>query len=834
MTETVQLDIPVLLPHAPGDDDGCVGRLQSILSTSTGVSDVHVVAADGDGPSQLCLHFDPSSTSVARIRSLARASGAEITDQFAHVFWDISGVTHVRKARSVAERLRRIAGVAEAEVSPGFTRVEFDRRATSEEAIRRVLADQGVGLRTTATEPRDDGSRGDGHDHDDASVHSDDHVHGGPFGERSELIFAITSAVLWTAGFVAELAGLLDDSIVTAIFILSGFFGGYFTSREAIDGIRNKRFEIDFLMLVAAAGAAILGKWEEGALLLALFSVGHALEGYAMGRARDAIEALADLAPSTAMVRRSGTESEIPVEELVVGDIVIVKPNEKIAADGFVVAGNSSVNQAPLTGESIPVDKSPVADVDAAAADPTGVPAESKLFAGTINGNGQVDLQVTRLSHDSSLSRLAAMVREAETQASPTQQFTNRFERVFVPAVLGLVILVMFVGPAFGSSWSESFYRALSVLVAASPCALAIATPSAVLAAVARAGQLRVLIKGGGPLENLGTLNAVAFDKTGTLTEGKPRLTDVVVANGVAEEELLAVAIAVETRSDHPLAAAIVRDGCERIGSTGVEPASAVESITGRGVQAVVAAQPVLIGNVKLFEERGGIDESIRADTERLLQAGRTIMVVKHGERFLGTLGLRDTPRAAARQMIADLQDLGIERAIMISGDSQLVAASIAGEVGLTDAWGDLMPDDKVAAIEELRDEEGKVAMVGDGVNDAPAMANATVGIAMGAAGSDVALETADVALMGDELAQLPVIIGLSRKASRIIRQNLYMSLGMVAFLIPATLVGFVGIGPAVVFHEGSTLVVVANALRLLGYRSNGPADDSASNPRES
>ncbi|MGB7424358.1 MAG: HAD-IC family P-type ATPase, partial [Ornithinimicrobium sp.] len=582
---------------------------------------------DGNGPSQLCLHFDSSSTSVARIRSLARASGAEITDQFAHIFWDVNGVTHIRKARSVAERLRQIDGVAEAEVSPGFVRVEFDRRSTSEADIRDVLARHGVGVKpiargtstadapprapravglvgTQSTAP-DDATGRDEHEEDDGHDHgSGEHVHGGPFGERSELIFAITSAVLWIAGFIAELAGLLDESILTAVFILSGFFGGYFTLREAIDGIRNKRFEIDFLMLVAAAGAAILGKWEEGALLLALFSVGHALEGYAMGRARQAIEALADLAPPTAIVRRNGTESEVPVEDLVVGDVVVVKPNERIAADGFVVSGTSSVNQAPLTGESIPVDKSPVDDISVAAANPTDISRDSKLFAGTINGSGQIDLHVTRLAKDSSLSKLATMVREAETQASPTQQFTNRFERIFVPAVLVLVLVVMVAGPALGSSISDSFYRAMAVLVAASPCALAIATPSAVLAAVARAGQVGVLVKGGGPLENLGTMNAIAVDKTGTLTEGKPRLTDVVAADGVAEAELLAVAIAVENRSDHPLAAAIVRDGTARIASREIPAVSGVESITGRGVRASVADETVLIGNVKLFEEK--------------------------------------------------------------------------------------------------------------------------------------------------------------------------------------------------------------------------------------
>ena len=413
------------------------------------------------------------------------------------------------------------------------------------------------------------------------------------------------------------------------------------------------------------------------------------------------------------------------------------------------------------------------------------------------------------------------MVREAETQASPTQRFTDRFERIFVPSVIGLVIVVLFAGPLFGSSWSESFYRAMAVLVAASPCALAIATPSAVLAAVARAGQLGVLVKGGGPLENLGTLRAVAFDKTGTLTEGKPRLTDVAPADGVDELDLLAVAVAVESRSDHPLAAAIVRDGNVRLVGRILPDASGVTAITGRGVRATVGGAEVLIGNAALFEDNGGVDPSVMATVEELQASGRTIMIVKQADRFLGAIGLMDTPRPAASAAVAALQAVGIRRAIMLSGDHQLVAESIAREVGLTEAWGDLMPDDKVAAIERLRNEEGKVAMIGDGVNDAPALAHATVGIAMGAAGSDVALETADVALMGDDLGKLPIVIGLSRKASRIIRQNLYLSLGMVAFLIPATIVGFVGIGPAVVFHEGSTLVVVANALRLLRYHKD-------------
>ena len=808
MSEKVVLDLPVLLPDALDARDRCVVRLTATMSGAPGLDDVHVVDAVDGAPARLCLQYDPATTNLARIRETAEAAGARLTEQFQHVLWTVSGINHIRRARTVAQALRRVDGVAEAEVTPGVVRVEFDRDKLDDAGLRKLLGQLGVDV----TGPRD-GLVGPDAD-------AGEHRHGGPFGERSELIFAVTSAVLWVLGFVLDLASDVAPGVLTATFVVAGLFGGYYTLREAINSVRNGRFEIDFLMLVAAGGAAILGKFEEGALLLALFSVGHALEGYAMGRARRAIEALAELAPPTAVVRgEDGVEREVPVETLAVGDTVVVKPNERIPADGFVLAGNSSVNQAPLTGESIPVDKLAVPDVASAAADPERVTAASRLFSGTINGAGQLDLQVTRLSSESTLSKLATMVREAETQASPTQRFTDRFERIFVPAVLVLVVVVLLAGPALGSSWSESFYRAMAVLVAASPCALAIATPSAVLAAVARAGQLGVLVKGGGPLENLGTLRAIAFDKTGTLTEGQPRLTDVLPMPGVTETELLSVAVAVESRSDHPLASAIVRDGRDRLDGGKPPSASAVTAVTGRGVRANLEGDEVLIGNAALFGESGGVDPAVTAALDQLQAEGRTIMIVKRADRFLGVLGLMDTPRAAARDAVAALQHVGIRRAIMLSGDHQLVAESIARQVGLTDAWGDLMPEDKVAAVEKLRAEEGKVAMVGDGVNDAPALAHATVGIAMGAAGSDVALETADVALMGDDLTKLPVIIGLSRKASGIIRQNLYLSLGMVAFLIPATILGYVGIGVAVVFHEGSTLVVVANALRLLRYR---------------
>jgi Cd2+/Zn2+-exporting ATPase len=575
-------------------------------------------------------------------------------------------------------------------------------------------------------------------------------------------------------------------------------------------------------MLVSAVGAALLGEWNEGALLLFLFSLGHALEHYAMGRAKRAIESLADLAPQSAVVRRDERTFEIPVDQLWIGDVVVVKPNERMPADGFVIQGQSSVNQAPITGESVPVDKRAVELRRQAEANPERLDSQYRVFAGTINGSGALEIQVTKLAGKTTLARVIQMVSEAETQKSPTQRFTDRFESYFVPSVLVLVVVLLFAGFVVVETFSQSFYRAMAVLVAASPCALAISTPSAVLSGVARAARGGVLVKGGGPLENLGRINAIAFDKTGTLTEGKPRLTDVVAFNGTTEDELLRVAIAVEVLSDHPLATAVVRGGTERLKSEPILPAEDVRSLTGRGVQASLNGQTVHLGNESLFSEIGGtpLPDALRESVGRLKANGRTTMIVRKGEEYLGVLGLMDSPRSTAKRVVARLRALGIRRMIMLSGDNQQVATAVANEIGLDEARGDLMPDDKVKTIKSLN-AQGGVAMVGDGVNDAPAMANATVGIAMGGAGSAVALETADVALMADDLNHLPFAVGLSRMTNRIIRQNLWISLGMVVFLVPATILGL-RLGPAVLMHEGSTLLVVFNALRLLAYRDDG------------
>ncbi|GLS35525.1 cation-transporting ATPase [Mesorhizobium tianshanense] len=656
------------------------------------------------------------------------------------------------------------------------------------------------------------------------TAHELDAAEGGVSGARAELIASLLSGLALAGGWLTE--GFVPIEATLGLYGLANALGGFFTLREAARNLWHGRFDIDMLMLVAAAGAAVLGQWAEGALLLFLFSLGHSLEHYAMGRASGAIHALAHLAPKLATRRNGDVLQQVPVDALQVNDIVMVRPNERLPADGVVIAGQSSVDQAPITGESIPTDKRPIDGSDPFP--DFGILAdENRVFAGTINGSGSLEVRVAKLAGETTLARVVRMVAEAESQRSPTQRFTDRFARIFVPAVLISVGALMLAFLVLDEPFGESFYRAMAVLVAASPCALAISVPSAVLSGVARAARGGVLVKGGGPLENLGSLAVLAFDKTGTLTEGKPRLTDVMPAPGIDERALLGIAVAIERGSDHPLAAAVVRDGEARLGDTEVKTATSIESLNGSGIRGVVDGKAAVLGNPQLFLARfaSSIPASVTDAAAELENAGRTVIMVRHGETYLGVLGLMDTPRTGAREVIARLRTLGIRRIVMLSGDNQSVADNVARALGVDEARGALMPEDKAGIVKAMLATEGKVAMVGDGVNDAPAMANATVGIAMGAAGSDVALEAADVALMADDLGHLAFVLGLSRRTSSVIRQNLWISLGMVALLVPAALLGL-PIGAAVVFHEGSTVLVVVNALRLLAYPA--PRDEQA------
>ena len=838
----LKIKIPVILPQVPNEKDTCVERLIQELQAKEGIEKVHVADANGEDVPQLCFHYDPDIISIDRIQSLAERTGAEITEKYGHLLIEVKGIRHTRQARTIEKSLLAINGVLEASVSAsGMVRLEFDKKQTNFDEISKQIEKEDLQIQRSASNENDytevsnkkqesskkqdtkEQTSTKGHEHKEGETHEDGeaHAHGGIFGKNTELIFAIICGTLLGIGFGLSYVASIPDWVSLSLYIGAYFFGGYFTAKEAIQTVAKGGFEIDFLMLVAAIGAAALGEWAEGALLLFLFSLGHALEHYAMEKARKSIAALADLAPKTALLKKDGKTEEVGIEKLSIGDIIVVKPNSKISADGVVVDGKSSVNQAPITGESVPVDKVPVEDTAKDYSDNDEIKDENRVFSGTINGNNTLEIKVIKEAKDSTLSRLVKLVNEAQTQKSPTQLLTDKFERYFVPSVLVLVVLLLFAFLVIDEPFSDSFYRAMAVLVAASPCALAISTPSAVLSGVARAARGGVLIKGGRPLEDLGVITALAFDKTGTLTEGKPKLTEVVPLGDISENELLKIAVAVENLSDHPLAKAVVRDGKERLKGDEIPDATDLEAVLGKGIKASLDNDKIYVGNLDLYEglDKSTPSEEVTTKVRGLEGGGNTTMLIRKNEEYIGIIALMDTPREAAKGTLKKLKGIGIKRMIMLTGDNQKVADAVAEEIGLTDAWGSLLPEEKVDAIKELKEKESKVAMVGDGVNDAPAMANSTVGIAMGAAGSDVALETADVALMADKLETLPFAIGLSRKAKAIIKQNLWISLGVVALLIPATILSWANIGIAVAFHEGSTLVVVANALRLLAYK---------------
>ncbi|GGW71653.1 Cd2+/Zn2+-exporting ATPase [Winogradskyella epiphytica] len=652
-------------------------------------------------------------------------------------------------------------------------------------------------------------------------VNKQDHAHGhhGIFGNKGELYFAILSGVFLLIGFLIQKLTDLSLWYYLSTYIMSYFFGGYFISIEASKKITKGEFEIDFLMIAAAAGAAYIGHWTEGALLLFLFSLGHALEHYAMNKAKKSIEALGNLSPTTALLKRNGQVEEIAVADLKIGDVVVVRPNTKIAADGVVINGSSSVNQAPISGESMPVDKEALEDTNELPAFKE-IDTKHTVFAGTINGDSAIEVKVLKLTKDSTVARLIKLVSEVETQKSPTQRLTKKFEKWYVPIVIIVVVLLCFAYVVIDETFTDSLYRAITVLVAASPCALAISTPSAVLSGIARAAQKSVLIKGGKALEDLGEITTIAFDKTGTLTEGKPKLKSLLPLNGFDKEKLLKIVLDVESLSNHPLAKAISNDIKSQYNLEPEHISSDVNAIQGKGIEANYNGEKVYIGNVNLMSSSNiEVESFILEQMEGLIAGGQTVMLVAYRGKLAGMISVMDQPRKTAAATLVRLKEIGIKNMVMLTGDHQNVGDAIAKQIGLTEAKGNLLPEDKVTAIQALIDRDKKVAMVGDGVNDAPAMALSTVSVAMGAAGSDVALETADVALMSDKIENLPFVIGLSRESKRIIKQNIFISLGVVAVLVPVTILGLTNIGLAVIFHEGSTLVVVINALRLLRYK---------------
>ena len=629
-----------------------------------------------------------------------------------------------------------------------------------------------------------------------------------PFWRRDARTLSTTvSLPILLAAVIASVAGA-PQAVAEPLYVLSMLVGGWPIARAALAGLRRRRLDMNVLMATAALGAVAIGAYAEGAWVLVLFAIGTTLETLALERSRNAVDALMELAPREARVLRDGQEHVVPVEDVRVGDHVRVRPGERIAVDGVVRDGASSVDQSPVTGESVPVDVLP----------------GDATYAGSLNVQGTLVVRATRVADDSTLSRIAALVEEAQGSRAPSERFIDRFARVYTPLVFAAALLLAVVPPlAFDGRWDTWVYRALALLIVACPCSLVISVPVAVVSAVGGAARRGVLVAGGRALEDLGRVDVVAIDKTGTLTLGLPRLETIVAADGRTEDEVLALMTAIEQPSEHPLAGAFIRAARER--SLTIPPAAAFAALPGRGTQATVAGRALWAGGPRLARERLG---DLPPHVAALHDAGQAALVLGEGDRVLAVFGVADTIRPEARDAVAALAHAGISRVVMLTGDSEPVARSVAEAAGVAEWRAEMLPADKLQEVEALGAEGHVVAMVGDGINDAPALAAARVGVAMGAAGSDVALQTADVALLSDRLDRLPFAVGLARRALGIMRFNVVSSLAVKGLLVLLAPFGLVTLVVAVAADMGMSLLVTLNALRLLG-RQPGPEVERAS-----
>ncbi len=615
--------------------------------------------------------------------------------------------------------------------------------------------------------------------------------------ENRQMLFLFTCGALIVIAFVSELLGMPHQN-TKLVYGLAIFIGIYYPAKMGFLALKTLTLNIRLLMTIGAIGAIFLGLWEEAALLVFIYSLGDVLEAYAVNKARGAIKALMELVPKEALVRRNGGEIVLPTEEIDIGDVAIVRPGERIPIDGKVIAGTSFVDQSSITGESIPVEKK----------------IEDEVFAGTINQKGSLEITVTKKSSDTTLARIIHSVEEAQTKKSSYQRFAERFGKYYTPAMFILGISVAVIPPLFfGGDWHSFIYRGLVVFVVSCSCGLALSVPVSVVSATANSARNGILFKGGAYLEAAQELRAIAFDKTGTLTIGRPMVTDVVAYNTLSEKELLVLAGSIESRSEHPIAEAIVRKAKEA--EVPLLSIKDFEAMAGLGVKARVNGNLYFVGSSRLLQEKGISLTQTQNETSRFESEGKTAVLIGSEQKVLGVLAVADKLRAETREAIETLKSSGI-KVVMLTGDNERTAKAIASQAGVDEYLAQLLPEDKVNAVRKLKERFGKVAMVGDGINDAPAMAVSDVGIAMGAAGADVAIETGDIVLMSDDLSKIEYALRLSRRSIINIRQNITASIAIVAFLVPMALIGWIGLVPGLLLNEASGLIAIVNALRLL------------------
>ncbi|MDF2680288.1 MAG: heavy metal translocating P-type ATPase [Brevibacillus sp.] len=710
-------------------------------------------------------------TAAAGAISMERLSGGAI--------YRIVGMDCSSCAKSLEKHMKSLAAVQEVSVNFSTGKMQIVQEGLSDEAIVSEVSKAGYAAsplsrgRAQQAEPTD--------------------------GVGTKL--AVTSGILLALGFLGSLA-YLPEPILIVCYAVSMIVGGYRPARSAYYAIKSGSLDMNVLMSVAAIGAALIGEWLEGATVVWLFAIGNWLQTNSIEKTRDSIRALMDLAPAEAWVKQGASMVRLPVEDVGVGDVIVVKPGEKVPLDGDILAGVSSVNQAPITGESIPVDKQ----------------AGDSVFAGSVNESGSLEVRVTRLVEDTAIAKIIHLVEEAQEKKAPTQAFVDKFAALYTPIVLVLALLVIVFPPLFGwGTWGDWFYKGLELLVVACPCALVISTPVAIVSAIGNAARNGVLIKGGTFLEKAGAITAIAFDKTGTLTVGKPQVSRIVAAPD-KENEVLAIARTIEEHSRHPIAQAILTYANEKkIASLAGQD---FRVLVGKGAEATIDGETHYAGKPALFAEQGVSLTAWTDQIESLQQEGNTIVVIGTSETIIGMIAVSDRIRDISVSAIGKLKAAGIDEIVMLTGDNQGTAAKVAKLTGVSRYFAELLPEDKVAAIKKLQQEGKTVAMVGDGINDAPALATADLGIAMGGAGTDTAMETADIVLMADNLEKLPHTVNISRKALQIIQQNIWFSIIVKLAALILIFPGWLTLWLAVLSDTGAALIVILNSMRLLRMKS--------------
>ncbi len=771
------------LPRRENDDpNGCIDCAEQVarqLRTLNGVLNVAVIPA----PARISYTYEPETISETDVTSRTRELLDSLSPHLIHHSLAIEGMDCDNCAKTLERGVQRLAGVEHAAVNFGSARLDlaFDSSATTLDAVSRRVNELGY------TIARPDAP----HETEQSALWR--------LVRKRDNTLALASAALTLLGIAGWAVGA-PETFSNLNYLAAILIGGFPLALKGLRALRATRsLDINFLMTVAVIGALAIGEWIEGAAVVALFSLGEALEGYAMDRARRSIRSLMALAPATALVRRGTVDVEVPVSDVVPGDLVTVRAGERVPVDGVVTAGMSSVDQSALTGESIPVHKE----------------SGDALFSGTLNGNGPLTMQVTRLASDSSVARIIRLVEQAQSERAPAQRLVDRFARFYTPAVIAGAVLIATLPPLFGGDAGEWFYRALVLLVISCPCALVISTPVSIVSALSAAAKRGILVKGGAALERAGQITAIAFDKTGTLTTGKPSVTSVEPC-GIDETELLTLAASLEAHSDHPLARAVLDLAHQR----GIEPRPATDQVTvpGLGLQATIDGHRLMAGSVRMFSDIPQRPE-VTAAVDAIEQRGATAVLIGNQREVLGVIGISDTIRDDAAPALARLHNLGIKRLIMLSGDRQQAAEQIAASAGIDEVRAELLPEHKLDAVAALRQPGEVVAMVGDGINDAPALASADVGIAMGAGGTDVALETADIALMSDRLHGLADTIQLGKDTHRKIWTNISLSLAIKVLFLGLALAGYASLWMAILADVGTSLVVIANGMLLLRWR---------------